>query len=127
MACSTTADLKNQAAIPFTNIKTAYGVRDVVNFKTTGKFVCEKQGLYLISAQIMSTTKGAEFGIIQNGQELALVQIVPFHDSDTHNYHTGTGLAVAHLNQNDQIWIEVRHYDMHIFGQESCLNIIKVR
>jgi hypothetical protein len=63
-------------------------------------------------------TKGAEFGIIQNGQELALVQIVPFHDSDTHNYHTGTGLAVAHLNQNDQIWIEVRHYDMHIF---SCV------
>lgn len=127
MACSTTADLKNQAVIPFTNIKTAHGVRDVNSFKTTGRFVCERQGLYLISAQIMSTTKGAEYRIIQNDQELALVQIVPFHDSDAHNYHTGTGLAVVHLNQNDQIWIEVRHFDMHIFGHESCLNIIKVR
>ncbi|XP_063407212.1 repetitive organellar protein-like [Mytilus trossulus] len=116
------------SVIPFSDIKTSYGINNFGDFNTTGKFSSQGPGLYLISAQIMSNSKGAEYRISKNGKEIIRVEVGPYHDDDTHNYHTGTGLAVVTLDLNDKVWIEVLESvtSMYVFGAESCFTVIKL-
>ncbi|XP_052086082.1 arrestin domain-containing protein F-like [Mytilus californianus] len=116
------------SVIPFSNIKTSYGIDNFGDFNTTGKFTSQGPGLYLISAQIMSYSKGAEYKISKNGKEIIRVEVGPYHDDDTHNYHTGTGVAVVALDLHDKVWIEVLESvtSMYVFGAESCLTVIKL-
>ncbi|XP_071142558.1 putative leucine-rich repeat-containing protein DDB_G0290503 [Mytilus edulis] len=116
------------SVIPFSDIKTSYGIANFGDFNTTGKFSSQGPGLYLISAQIMSNSKGAEYRISKNGKEIIRVEVGPYHDDDTHNYHTGTGLAVVALDLNDKVWIEVLESvtSMYVFGAESCFTVIKL-
>ena len=127
--CSNTAQFHGGSIIPFPNVMTSYGMNSLEDFRKTGKFLCESPGLYLITAQIMSYSKGAEYKISKNDIELTRVQITPYHDSDTHNYHTGTGIAVVELDVSDYVSVEIltRVKDVYIFGQESCLTIAKLK
>lgn len=112
--------------IKFSNVKLSSGIGNVANFKSSGTFICEKQGLYLVGAYIMSYSTLAQFQIIKNGILVSRVQVSPtFTSTGNDNYHTGTGIIAVHMNSNDTINIK-SGYTMTLYGGYSCLTVIKV-
>lgn len=103
-------------------------MNNMVDFATSGKFSAQSPGLYLVTVQVMSYSKGAEYEIVKDGSEIIRVQVTPYEDSDAHNYHTGTGTAVIDLDINEKVWVQVRQTvnSMYVYGPESCLTIVKL-
>lgn len=110
----------------FSDVKLSNGIGNVANFKSSGTFTCEKQGLYLVAAYIMSYSTHAQFQIIKNGNLVSRVHVSPALTSNrSDSYHTGTGIIAVHLNSNDTINIKSGH-TIILYGGYSCLTVIKV-
>lgn len=113
--------------IKFSDVKLSNGIGNVNNFKSSGKFACEKPGLYLIGVYILSYTKSSEFRIMKNGIMVSRVYVRPPLNSANDNYHTGTGVIAVQLNVNDTLNIGASS-TMEVYGGGySCLTIIKVK
>ncbi|CAG2246630.1 unnamed protein product [Mytilus edulis] len=78
----------------FDDVKYSVGITNLSSFKTTGKFTCEHEGLYLISASVMSYTTGANYFIKLNGNDISQTYI-----------GIGAVSVSRKLNQNDQVWL----------------------
>lgn len=126
-SCSNGGTYAGIEIIKFSNVKLSSGIGNVANFKSSGTFTCEKQGLYLVGAYIMSYSTLAGFQIIKNGILVSRVQVSPtFTSTGNDNYHTGTGIIAVHLNSNDTINIKSSHTMKVYPGGYSCLTVIKV-
>ncbi|VDI14293.1 Hypothetical predicted protein [Mytilus galloprovincialis] len=123
-ACADGGHVKG--VIIFTNTKESYGINNLSPLYYTGRFTCEKPGLYLTVATMMSHTPNSEYQIRKNGIALVYVRIVAnFTDSRKDHFHSGTGSAVSIMNQNDTFDIYVVN-DTFIHPGYSCVSIIKV-
>lgn len=118
-----THDWSNNKVVIFDNIQLLYGVNNVDRFKSDGKFIAEMEGLYIVSAWIMSATGGAEFGIYHNGRLISNTYI----SSDSTNWNTATGIATIELQTNDTVWIGTLS-SMKIYNYDrTCFTIVKVK
>ncbi|CAC5422871.1 unnamed protein product [Mytilus coruscus] len=114
--------------INFSDVKLSNGIENVKKFKSSGTFICEKQGIYLVGVYIMSYTKEAHFEIMKNGIIVSRVKVRPDLGSTEDNYHTGTGIIAVQLNANDTLNIQAGYRKMKVDGGGySCLTVIKMK
>ena len=121
-ACvNSTVSVPQWSLIPFQDVKTAMGITHIDAFKTSGKFTCERSGVYLIAAFVQSNTHENGFTIAKNNQGIA-----DAFDSLTGEYETATAIVIESVTVNDTISIHSRRA-MKIFNSyESCLSILQV-
>lgn len=110
--------------IKFENVKTAVGINKLQDFKTSGTFIAEKPGLYMIAAFVMSYSHGAQFIMYKNTEAISKVFIR--HDLREADKHTGTGVIAVELNINDVIRIVAGCANMNVYQTYSCLTVIKI-
>ena len=114
------------STIHFNNVHHSYGITTstLSQFKSTGTFVCEVEGLYLIATTILSSIADSWFKITKNHEELSRTYIAYFGSDG--GCHSGTGLAVVALQAKDTIYVEVGR-DIRIYNPYNTLIIIKIK
>lgn len=112
------------AIMKFDDVKYSIGITNVSAYKNTGKFVCELEGIYIISASVMSYTNGAEYYIYLNGNTISDTYIGNHSGKFD---HTGAVTFVRKLNPNDKVWL-VASGSWHFYGGwYSKFTIIKIK
>lgn len=127
-SCSSVGTVEKGDIIRFPDIATIYGISDNTknSFIQTGKFTCEKAGLYLVTVSVMSLSYNACFNIKRDGQLLRNVQVVP-HSSSSNNFHTGTGSVVVMLDVGETVYSNViETMTFHHENRYSCMTITKI-
>ncbi|XP_071181355.1 uncharacterized protein [Mytilus edulis] len=129
MTAQPTSSRTMSGIIKFDIVKFSVGINNMSAYKSTGKFICEKAGLYLISVSIRSKTNDAQYYVYHNDMNAAAI-------SDTeigYNSHGGsmalTGIIVhaLQLHPNDSVWVYCPG-TYCIEGQPwSTLTIIKLK
>ncbi|XP_029963933.1 complement C1q tumor necrosis factor-related protein 2 [Salarias fasciatus] len=69
---------------------------------TSGKFVCAVPGVYYFTYDITLANKHLAIGLVHNGQ----YKIKTF-DANTGNHDVASGSTVLHLQQSDQVWLQI--------------------
>ncbi|VDI69474.1 Hypothetical predicted protein, partial [Mytilus galloprovincialis] len=85
--------------IKFNDVKFSIGFNNLATFTNTGKIICEKSGLYMITVSIISSTTSTEFKIVLNGIMITRNRFV-----DGGQWHTGTTALVLQLHVGDKVW-----------------------
>ena len=112
--------------IKFDDVRTYVGIENVYPFKHSGKFTCEKAGLYHISVVVTSNTDRAAYSIYRNDDLLLLKVYIATHTANAWE-HTGTGVIAIKLYVGDTISVKKELKDMHVYGSMySCLTIVKI-
>lgn len=112
------------SVMKFDDVQFIVGINNLSDFKSTGKFVCGKSGLYMISVSIMSYTSGAQFVIVLNGKGISSTYI-SFHDGN--KWHTGTDVIAEQLQIGDNVWVQSTSNMFINNGLYSSFTIIKVK
>lgn len=109
----------------FNDVRQQIGITNTTNFRNSGKFTCEKNGIYLISASIMSYTSDAEMFIYRNNERIAHTEL---GDHPSHSWwHSGTAVVAQRLGVSDTIWVAI-DVNLAAYGGKSCyLSIVKVQ
>ncbi|CAG2237429.1 unnamed protein product [Mytilus edulis] len=106
----------------FDDVKFSVGVTNLATYKSTGKFTCEQEGLYIISASVMTKTSGAHYYIRLNG-----IYISDTYISGQSFVHTGTATVTRKLKPNDQVWLYAYGSWYLYSGLYSKFTIIKIK
>lgn len=69
---------------------------------SSGKFVCAVPGVYYFTYDITLANKHLAIGLVHNGQ----YKIKTF-DANTGNHDVASGSTVLHLQQSDQVWLQI--------------------
>lgn len=69
---------------------------------SSGKFVCVVPGVYYFTYDITLANKHLAIGLVHNGQ----YKIKTF-DANTGNHDVASGSTVLHLQQSDQVWLQI--------------------
>lgn len=117
---------KTSGILKFDNVRFSIGISNLAAYKSTGKFVCERKGLYMISSSIMAKRNGASYYIYLNGQEMSETYISYATSNPSDIYHTGTVVFTLQLLPNDSVWIHNPGYEMS-GALHSTLTIVKVK
>ncbi|XP_071177278.1 uncharacterized protein [Mytilus edulis] len=112
--------------IKFDDVKFSLGVTNLASYNNIGKFTCEHdhEGLYLISASVMSYTNHAFFYIYLNGNSISETYI---GDHSATYIHTGAVTVTQKLKLNDQVWLYAPGSWYLFGGLYSTLTIIKIK
>ncbi|VDI03667.1 Hypothetical predicted protein [Mytilus galloprovincialis] len=113
--------------IKFDNVAFSVGIANLSAFKSSGKFVCEKEGLYLFSVSIVSATNHAYFSMYQNNNVLSYTYIGYNSNNPSTLRYTGTAVHALQLRLNDSVWV---YYDVpfHVeSGFWSTFTIAKIK
>lgn len=124
-SCSSGGKTSYGEVIKFDNVVTQTGLNGISEFKTTGKFTCEKAGLYLISVHIASSVSGAAYHIKQNNVLLSHVYVGD-HPSYDWSY-TGTGTVTVQLQSGDLVWVQAGSSFYVYGGWYSCMSFVKIK
>lgn len=112
------------AIMMFNDVKYSVGITNLTAYRTTGKFTCEHEGLYLISASVASYTSGAIYYISLNGNYISETFI---SENSNNDVHTGAVTITWKLNPNDQLWLFTAGSWYLYDDLRSKLTIIKIR
>lgn len=123
-AMSSTSGIITNTIMKFDDVRYSVGITNLSSYKTTGKFTCGHEGLYLISASVMSHTSNAHFYIYLNGHFISDTYIGQHNGS---HIHTGAVTITRELNQNDQVWLYAAETWVFYGGFSSKLTIIKIK
>ncbi|XP_063416748.1 uncharacterized protein LOC134698991 [Mytilus trossulus] len=107
-------------AIKFDQVRSHVGILDMAAIRTTGKFTCEKDGVYHISVVINTPTDHASFSIYMNGNSVSKLSI----SSDNH-VDTGTSVVALELQIGDIVWVQA-DTDIHVYFHWSCMTVVKL-
>ncbi|CAG2246176.1 unnamed protein product [Mytilus edulis] len=108
----------------FDDVKFSVGITNLATYKSTGKFTCEQEGLYMISASVMSYTSEAYYYISLNGNYISITYI---GNHSGNNDYTGAVTIARKLNPNDKVWLYAPG-SWYIYGSlYSKLTIIKIK
>ncbi|VDI22495.1 Hypothetical predicted protein [Mytilus galloprovincialis] len=109
--------------LKFPVIKSSIGISNLTSMKNTGTFICEKEGLYLITVTVMACSTGdRSFNILKNYQTFMSFYI---GRSVQHDCHSGTGTAVVELYVNDTLNVrseECPYYTKSDHPSYRCAN-----
>lgn len=111
--------------IKFDDVTFSVGVNNLTTYKNTGKFVVEKDGLYLISLAISSNNNHAQYHINLNGNVISYARVT---GSFLEQYSDTVNVVVAlQLRLNDILWVSYPH-NFHIEGRLwSTFTIVKIK
>lgn len=121
---SRSRDISAGAIMKFDDVQYSVGVANVSAYENTGKFTCELEGLYIVSASVMSYTSGARYFIKLNGNVISETYI---GDHSGSNYFTGAVTVTRKLNPADQVWLEAYGSWNFYGGMYSKFTIIKIK
>ncbi|CAC5421369.1 unnamed protein product [Mytilus coruscus] len=108
--------------IKFNDVKYSVGFNNLATFTNTGKIVCEKSGLYMITVSIISSTTASQFNIVLNSKMITGNRFV-----DGVQWHTGTSGMVLQLHTGDNIWVETDKV-LSVSGRSyNSFSIIKIK
>ncbi|XP_071178121.1 uncharacterized protein [Mytilus edulis] len=93
---------KSGNVIQFNNVQLSVGIKNTSAFKSTGKFVCEKEGLYLVAASVASS-EYSHFCINRGNTHVVSCTEIGQHSGSA--WHSGTSVTILHLHVNDNISI----------------------
>lgn len=108
--------------VQFNRIYFSVGISNLTLYITSGKFKCEKPGLYTISVTITMYENGGEFYIYVNGNQITASYK---HQSDV-RWHSSSTTISLQLQVNDSVWIQTS--SVHVRGGSySHFTIVKVK
>lgn len=112
--------------IKFNNVLFSVGYNNLPGYKSSGKFICEKSGIYVISASILSNVNGATFYLHLNNNAITSTYISYDSNHPSRVEHTGTIVLALQLHPNDSVW--VKNGGARISASRwSTLSIVKVK
>lgn len=112
--------------IKFDNVAFSVGINNLPAFKSTGKFVCENDGTYLISTSIASSTIDANYVIYLNGNAISTTFIGYNHNKPSLWYYTGSVVLVLPLRSKDSVWVHYPNSYNIYNGLWSTFTIVKI-
>lgn len=113
--------------LKFDDISTQTGINNISSFRSTGKFTCESEGLYLISSWVESGTSFARFGVYRNNFLLANAYIT-YTDRGSVVIGTGTAVIAVELQVGDLVYVKTKtNMIPYISSKDSCLTIAKLK
>ena len=121
-ACSNTAIVNSGDVVKFPNVKSNYGLQNLMMFKQTGIFTCEQNGLYMFFSNIVSNTKPAYFRWYLNNSKSLSSVYVSYQDV----YQSGSGMVTLDLAVGDTVSLKSYHSNIH-FDHSSCYTLIKIK
>lgn len=125
-ACNTHAPtLPSGSVVKFNNIRKHIGISSVSSFQNSGKFTCENEGLYLVSAWIVSNTDESQFAMYYNGDSLASAYVMYDGASET-NVGTATAIVSVELKVGDTVWVQTET-KMFVGAEGTCFTIAKLK
>lgn len=95
-------DVEVGSIIKFTNVKFSTGINNLSGYKSSGKFVCEKDGLYLISATVMYSWNDGEFYTYVNGK----MYTQSYKHQESYWWHSSTAIIAIEPYTNDTVWVQ---------------------
>ncbi|VDI08084.1 Hypothetical predicted protein [Mytilus galloprovincialis] len=122
-ACmDTNGNRASGSILKFHDVSTSYNIHNLQAFQNTGKFKCEEEGLYLVSAWIFARP-APYLAILKNNN---LIGRAYSYDSTSHN--SATFVGVVNLNVNDFVWVQTdTSTNVYNHPRTSCLTIIKIK
>lgn len=127
MTAHLTSSATAAGILKFDDVSFCIGINNLASYKNTGKFICEKKGIYLISASIMSTSNYGFYYIYLNGRQITNTMTGYNSNSPTTVHQTGTVVVALQLHPNDTVWLyNTASYTMK-GGLWSTLTIVKVK
>ncbi|VDI23363.1 Hypothetical predicted protein, partial [Mytilus galloprovincialis] len=90
--------------IKFDNVAFSVGINNLSTYQSSGKFVCEKEGLYLFSVSIYSSSNNANFCMYLNGNAISYTWIGYNSNAPSSMQNTGTVVNALQLRLNDSVW-----------------------
>ncbi|CAC5421372.1 unnamed protein product [Mytilus coruscus] len=120
---STTTHLSVGSVVKFSVVKFSVGIGTLSSYINTGKFVCVKSGLYIVSTTVESNHNGAEFHIYVNGKLFTKT-----YKYDKNGWWHSTSVSIViELNMNDTVWVQIGVTPTQIRGDlHSSFTIIKI-
>lgn len=127
-SCTTSStEYKDGQVMKFPSTKTSIGINNVAAFKTSGKFTCEKAGVYLFSVSIAyNGGTNADFELKKNSQLLSRVMIVHNSGHSSGTAYLGSGTVVVHINAGDILYANAWR-NMMLYEVDSCFTVIKIK
>lgn len=116
---STTAGI-----IKFDNVAFSVGIANLSAFKSSGKFVCKKEGLYLFSVSIYSSSNDAHFYMYLNDNMISGTWI---GHNPSQMQNTGTVVHALQLHLYDSVWVNNPSTYYVEGGLWSTLTIAKIK
>lgn len=109
----------------FPSTKTSTGINNVAEFKNTGKFTCEKSGVYLFAAYITyEGNSNAFFEMQRNSQVLSHVLIT--YGTDSGKYFSASGTMAVQMNAGDILFAKA-NTDIAVVGNNySCFTVLRI-
>lgn len=93
----------NSGPVLFKQIPFSVGITNISSFNSTGKFVCEKPGLYLIAVTIASNIEFPEGCVLHNGHLISCMEI---GQNTGRKWHSGSATVARRLTKGDEIWVQ---------------------
>ena len=106
--------------IRFDEVRTHVGIVDVAAVRNSGRFTCEKDGLYQISVVMNSPTANTQFSVQLNGNTVSTLRL-----SNDNNIDAGTSVVAADLQVGDIVWVQADSR-FHVYFRWSCMTVVKV-
>lgn len=120
---STSVSLSVGSVVKFSNIKFSSGVGDLSTFKSTGKFKCEKSGLYIVSVSIEMDLNGSQFHIFVNGK----IFTKNSKQLQSNWWQSCSAVIAIELNSNDTVWVQIGATQTNVRADSfSSFSIIKI-
>ena len=115
-------------AVKFWDVKTHVGISDssLTSLKNTGKFICEKSGLYYISVNIRSITNSQVYRILRNNNIFLTGATTTWPSSST-GWSNSTTTGITEAQENDTLSVYVPTATLYVQTPYSCLTIIKIQ
>lgn len=118
----TNGDRASGSILKFHDVSTSYNIHNLQDFQNTGKFKCEEEGLYLVSAWIWAYP-ASYFAILKNDNVIGRA-----HSYDSTSHNSATFVGVVDLNVNDSVWVQIdAATNIYHPTRTSCLTIIKIK
>lgn len=111
--------------VKFDEVKTSVGVNNISSFRTSGKFNCEIDGLYLISAFIDTNSNYGYYHVYKNGITIGTTVFNYISSSDSIE-NTGTAVVTVELDIGDTVRIQTGRSMNVVSGLRSCFTIAKL-
>lgn len=113
--------------IKFDDVTFSVGVNNLTTYKNTGKFVVEKDGLYLISIAISSNNNRAQYHINLNGNVISYSRVTGIPSFLVQYSDTVNVVVALQLRLNDILWVSYPH-SFYIEGRLwSTFTIVKIK
>lgn len=117
------------AIIKCDEVQYSVGITNLTAFRATGRFTCEHEGLYIITASLMSFTPSARYYVSLNGKDISQ-HAIDHSNSDDDEDQIGAVTLTRQLHPNDQVWLQgIMGFQFAYFygGDASTFTIIKIK